>query len=74
MRLGEALRWCYRHAACLDYRDVDSRGGRVLVVTVPLRNPEGEVAREEARVSHPTEAMAAVPRLVERLRARCLLE
>lgn len=72
--LEEALRWCYRHAAMVDYQDLDSRGGRVCVVTVPLRHPEGDCAAEEARVDHPNQAADVIPQLVEKLRERTLLE
>jgi hypothetical protein len=67
VELEEALRWCFRHYACLDFFG-DSDRNVYLRLTVPLRNADQDCHRVTARLYHHDNVGADVRTLVEEAR------
>jgi hypothetical protein len=74
--LTEAIRWCWRHNASLDfdYLPEDGDDSPTITVAVPLRHPEGGVYRATKRCSTQIKASDVVVEIVLQARERLNLE
>lgn len=74
--LTEAIRWCWRHNASLDFEFLPEDGDDcpMITVAVPLRHPEGSIYRGTERCSTQTRAPEVVVDLVRKTRERLKLE
>ncbi len=72
--LAEALRWCWRHRAQLDFDSFKEDEFPRIRLTTPLRHPEGELDEVTAECSTQALVKKTVIDMISRTRERVNLE
>lgn len=71
--LAEAMRWCWRHFATVDF-DTDEDDFPVMTLITPLRHPEGELDKAVCRCTRQSNVEALMIKMVGSARERLNLE